>query len=72
MVKSSVQATASLGVARKATGGFEKKKYFDFFGQCSSFLIPVKWVFVKFWKVVPVFAHGKRVEIQLLIFLKFL
>ena len=26
MVKSSVQATASLGVAGKATGGFEKKK----------------------------------------------
>ena len=23
---------------------------------------------VKFWKVVPVFTHGKRVEIQLLIF----
>ena len=27
---------------------------------------------VKFWKVVPVFMHGKRVEIQLLNFLKFM
>ena len=27
---------------------------------------------VKFWKVVPVFTHGKRVEIQLLNFLKFM
>ena len=39
VVKSSVQATASLGVAGKATGGMEKKKkkIFDFSGQCSSF-----------------------------------
>ena len=47
-------------------GYWRMKKNFDFSGQLIQFLNTSRLCFVKFWKVVPVFTHGKRVVIQLL------
>ena len=47
-------------------GYWRMKKKIDFSGQLIQFLNTSRLCVVKFWKVVPIFAHGKRLVIQLL------
>ena len=53
-------------IFRSSREGYWRRKKNEFSGQLFQFLNTSKLCVVKFWKVVPVLAHGKRVVIQLL------